>query len=136
MTADELARESAARMAAGDAASLLMGIDVRDVGPGCATAAMTVRSDMVNGWGTCHGGLVATLADTAFAFACNSHGRVTVAAGFEIELLEPARVGDVLVATATERWRGGRAGIYDVTVRRGDTVIAEFRGRSRTLREA
>jgi acyl-CoA thioesterase len=88
---------------------------------------------MVNGHDLCHGGLIATLADSAFAFACNTHGSVTVASGFEVDLLEPARLGDVLVADAREVALRGRSGLYDVTVRRGDTVIAEFRGRSRSL---
>jgi acyl-CoA thioesterase len=92
---------------------------------------MAVREDMVNGHAICHGGLIACVADSAFAFACNSRGVKTVAAAFEIDFLEPARLGDVLVATAEERALRGRSGIYDVTVRVGDTIIAEFRGRSR-----
>ena len=104
---------------------------LEDVGPGQARLAMEVRPDMVNGHDLCHGGLIATLADSAFAFACNSHGTVTVAAGFDITLLEPAHLGDLLVAEAREVVRRGRSGVYDVTIRRGDTVIAEFRGRSR-----
>ena len=96
--------------------------------------SMTVREDMVNGWALCHGGLVAALADSAFAVACNSHGTVTVAAGFDVTFLESARLGDELVAIADERALRGRSGMYDVTVRRDDTVIAEFRGRSRALR--
>ena len=95
---------------------------------------MKVREDMVNGWGLCHGGLIASLGDSAFAFACNSHGVVTVAAGFEVDFLESARLGDELVATAVERALRGRSGLYDVTVSRtsDDAVIAEFRGRSRS----
>jgi len=94
---------------------------------------MTVRPDMVNGYRVCHGGLVASLADSAFALACNSRGVQTVAAGFDVTFLEPAHEGDVLIATADERARRGRSGIYDVSVRREDTVVAEFRGRSRSL---
>jgi len=95
---------------------------------------MPIRADMVNGQGNCHGGLIAALADSAFAFACNSYGEVTVAAGFDITFVAAARLGEVLVATAVERARFGRSGIYDVTVHRTDgTVIAEFRGRSRSL---
>lgn len=98
---------------------------------------MTVRQDMVNGHGSCHGGFLATLADSAFAFACNTYGQVTVASGFDITFVAPARLGDVLVANAVERARFGRSGLYDVTVscRREDAnvVIAEFRGRSRSL---
>jgi len=122
----------------GDAASQALGMTVVDVGPGTAEVSMKVREDMVNGWGLCHGGLIASLADSAFAFACNSHGVVTVAAGFEVDFLESARLGDELVATAVERALRGRSGLYDVTVRRtsDDAVIAEFRGRSRSTGRA
>jgi acyl-CoA thioesterase len=91
---------------------------------------------MVNGWDVCHGGLIAALADSAFAVACNSYGTVTVAAGFDVTFLESAKLGDVLVATATERARRGRSGVYDVTVQRDGIVVAEFRGRSRSLGRA
>lgn len=131
--ADAIAQASAAAMWAADAASQALGMVLEQVGPGSARLSMTVRRDMVNGHELCHGGLVASLADSAFAFACNSHGVVTVAAGFEIDLLTPARLGDVLVAEAREVALRGRSGLYDVTVRRGETVIAEFRGRSRSL---
>jgi acyl-CoA thioesterase len=94
---------------------------------------MTITKEMVNGHAIAHGGFVFMLADTAFACACNSHGPVTVAAGADITFVAPAREGDLLVASAEERTRYGRSGIYDVTVRRGDDVIAEFRGRSRTV---
>lgn len=132
-----VAERSTAQMMDGDRASAAMGIEVLAVSPGCATVAMTVRDDMVNGWGLCHGGLLATLADTAFAVACNSHGRVTVAAGFDVSFLEPGRAGDRLVAEGREVALRGRSGIYDVTVRRqGDgAVLAEFRGRSRATGE-
>lgn len=120
-------------MMAADHASAMLGIRVTDYGAGRATATMTVRPDMVNGHDIAHGGLIFTLADTAFACACNSHGPVTVAAGCEITFIAPARTGDVLVATAAERTVFGRSGIYDVTVRRGPEVIAEFRGRSHRL---
>ena len=119
-------------MWAADAASRALGMELVEVGDGGAVVRMTVRDDMVNGHGTCHGGLVATLADSAFALACNSRGAATVAAGFDVTFLRPARVGDVLVATAVERSVQGRSGIYDVTVA-GTDVVAEFRGRSRTL---
>ena len=119
-------------MWAADAASRALGMELVEVGDGGAVVRMTVRDDMVNGHGTCHGGLVATLADSAFALACNSRGAATVAAGFDVTFLRPARVGDVLVATAVERSVQGRSGIYDVTVA-GSDVVAEFRGRSRTL---
>ena len=116
-----------------DAASAMLGMEIDELGPGEARVSMLVRPDMVNGHDLCHGGLVASLADSAFALACNSHGTVTVAAGFEIDFLEPARLGQVLQAHAREVALRGRSGLYDVTVRAGDTVIAEFRGRSRSL---
>ncbi len=121
-------------MMAADRASESLGIDLVEYGEGTARTRMTVRPDMVNGHDIAHGGLVFTLADTAFACACNSWGPVTVAAGGDISFLRPARLGDVLEATATARTRFGRQGVYDVTVRRGDEVVAEFRGRSTELR--
>lgn len=129
----ETARRCAEAMWANDHASKALGMTIEHVGPGEATLAMVVRPDMVNGHDIAHGGLVSTLADSAFAFACNSHGVVTVAAGFEVDFLEAAHAGDHLVAHAREVALRGRSGIYDVTVRRGDTVVAEFRGRSRSL---
>jgi acyl-CoA thioesterase len=125
--------DSVARMMAGDAASRALGIDVINAADGAATATMTVRADMVNGHGITHGAFVFAVADTAFACACNSHGPLTVAAAVDITFVAPSRAGDVLEARAVERTRFGRSGIYDVTVRRGDDVIAEFRGTSRTL---
>lgn len=130
MMADAVTAE---QMWASDRASTALGMRLLSIDRGTAQVSMLVREDMVNGHGVCHGGLIASLADSAFALACNSHGPVTLAAGFEIEFLEPGRLGDLLVATATERARRGRSGIYDVTVRRDDTVVAEFRGRSRSL---
>ena len=129
--------DTARRMWAEDPASRALGMRLRDLGPGRAVVDMTVRADMVNGHSVAHGGLVASLADSAFALACNSRGTATVAAGFDVSFLEPAHEGDVLVAAAEERALRGRSGIYDVTVRRGDPegqVVAEFRGRSRALR--
>ena len=132
--AQELADRCAAAMWADDRASRGLGMSVPQVSPGHARMTMPIRADMVNGQGNCHGGLIAALADSAFAFACNSYGEVTVAAAFDITFVAPARLGEVLVATAVERARFGRSGIYDVTVHRTDgTVIAEFRGRSRSL---
>lgn len=125
--------EAVARMLSADAASRALGIDVIECADGRAVATMTVRPDMVNGHDLAHGGLVFALADTAFAAACNSHGPVAVAAAADIMFVAPARLGDVLTATAVERTRFGRSGIYDVTVRRGDDVVAEFRGTSRTV---
>lgn len=121
-------------MWAADEASRAMGMELVEAAEGHAVVRMTVRDDMVNGHGTAHGGLVAALADSAFAVACNSHGVVTVAAGFDVTFLRAARSGDLLTATADERARQGRSGICDVTVRTADgDVVAEFRGRSRAL---
>lgn len=121
-------------MLAADQASRGLGIELLEHGTGRAVVRMTVTAAMVNGHRIAHGGFLFLLADTAFACACNSHGPVTVAAGADIEFVAPAHLGDVLVATARERVRYGRNGVYDVTVLRGDEVIAEFRGRSRDLR--
>jgi acyl-CoA thioesterase len=134
VTPDEVARRSADAMWAGDAASRSLGMEVVDVAAGRATLRMTVREDMVNGHAIGHGGLTFTLADSAFAFACNSYNRSTVAAGAEVRFLAPTRLGDVLVAEATERSREGRDGVYDVSVRSGETVVAEFVGRSKEIR--
>jgi phenylacetic acid degradation protein PaaD len=121
-------------MWAADEASRALGMTLVEVAEGHAVVRMTVRADMLNGHGTAHGGLVATLADSAFALACNSHGVAAVASGFDVTFLRPAHVGDVLVATAEERSLNGRSGICDVTVHRPDgEVVAEFRGRSRQL---
>ena len=120
-------------MMANDAASRALGIELIDQDEGRAVTRMTVRGDMVNGHAMAHGGLIFALADTAFACACNSFGPVTVAASAEIVFVAPARAGDVLVAEAVLRTRFGRSGVYDVTVRRGGEVIAEFRGRSHQL---
>src|SRR5690242_1864992 len=131
---DALAQRCAEAMYDADDASKHLGIVVTDVAPGRATATMTVTADMVNGHAIGHGGYVFTVADTAFAFACNTYNERTVAAGADINFLAPVRAGDLLTATAIERSRRGRSGIYDVTVRAGDgTVVAEFRGRSRSL---
>ena len=134
MTPADVARCSAAAMWAGDAASRGLGMELLDVGPGRATLRMTVRADMVNGHAIGHGGFTFTLADSAFAFACNSYNRSTVAAGCEIAFRAPTRLGDELVAEAVERSREGRDGVYDVVVRRGDVVVAELVGRSREIR--
>jgi acyl-CoA thioesterase len=131
----DLARRCAEAMYSRDRASQALGIGIADVAPGRATATMTVTDTMVNGHDIAHGGYVFTLADTAFAFACNTYGSVTVAAGADISFVAPARLGDELRATAVERHRAGRSGLYDVTVRRASDggVVAEFRGRSRDL---
>ena len=132
-----LAQRSAQAMYDADEASRHLGIQITDVAPGRATARMQVRDTMLNGHAICHGGYVFLLADTAFAFACNTYGPTTVAVACDVVFLGPAHLGDDLIAEATERHRYGRSGIYDVTVRRSapnPTVIAEFRGHSRTLR--
>jgi acyl-CoA thioesterase len=112
-----------------------LGIAVPEVGLGRATATMAVRADMLNGFAICHGGLVATLADTAFAYACNAYDQLTVASGFAIDILAPSREGDLLTARAHEVSRSGRTGVYDVEVsnQRGER-IAVFRGRSYTMK--
>lgn len=129
----EVAAKAAAAMWADDAASQALGMTLDEVGPGSARMTMRVRDDMVNGHAICHGGFVFALADSAFAFACNSYNRVTVAQGCDIVFVAPARLDDVLTAEAVERARYGRNGICDVTVRAGGRLIAEFRGRSREL---
>jgi acyl-CoA thioesterase len=123
----------AAHMFAGDRASKGLGMELLEAGDGRAVVQMRIAQTMINGHGIAHGGFVFTLADTAFACACNTYGPVTVAAGADISFLSPVREGDVLVATAAERVVSGRSGIYDVTVSRGDEIVAEFRGRSRTI---
>ncbi len=127
------AGDPVAVMMAADQASAALGIELLGHGPGWAQARMTVRAEMTNGHDIAHGGLVFTLADTAFACACNSWGPATVAAGAEITFIAAARLGDVLEADARSRTRFGRYGIYDVTVRRDDEVVAEFRGHSHEL---
>ncbi|MER7893947.1 hydroxyphenylacetyl-CoA thioesterase PaaI [Micromonospora sp. NPDC094482] len=120
-----------------DLASRGLGIELVEAADGAAVARMRVTGAMLNGHAIAHGGFVFLLADTAFALACNSRGPVTVAAGGEISFIRPVRADDVLTARATERTRYGRSGIYDVTVTRDDgEVVAEFRGRSRTLGDA
>lgn len=129
-----VARRSADAMYAADAASRALGIAIEDVAPGRPTALMQVTPQMVNGHGIAHGGYVFLLADTAFAFACNTHGVRTVARSGEIVFLRPVRAGEELVATAVERVRRGRSGVYDVTVAGdGGEIVAEFRGQSREI---
>jgi acyl-CoA thioesterase len=123
-------------MFAADEASRALGIELVEHGEGTAVLRMTVTPAMVNGHKIAHGGYLFLFADSAFACACNSHGPVTVAAAADIDFVAAAHEGDVLVATATERTRFGRSGIYDVSVVRGDQVIAEFRGRSRMINSA
>jgi acyl-CoA thioesterase len=123
-------------MFADDVASRSLGMELVRAAEGTAVVRMQVTGQMVNGYDIAHGGYLFMLADTAFACACNSHGALTVAAGAEISFVASARLGDELVATAMMRTRYGRNGIYDVTVQRGDEIIAEFRGRSRAVAAA
>ena len=131
--AQRTAERSAAAMWADDRASQGLGMTLDAVGPGTATVSMTLAEDMVNGHAIGHGGFTFTLADSAFAFACNSYNRSTVAAGAEIRFRRPTHLGDRLVATATERSRDGRDGVYDVLVTVGDEVVAVFVGRSKEI---
>jgi acyl-CoA thioesterase len=127
----ERARACADKMYAGDKASRALGIDVEVSRAGSASATMTVREDMVNGFNICHGGLVFTLADTAFAFACNAYDELTVAGSGHIEFLRPANLDDTLRAIAREELRGERVGFYTVEViNQDEAIIALFRGRS------
>lgn len=120
-------------MFAEDAAAQALGMEVESIGPGRARVAMTVRPDMLNGFGICHGGLITTLADTAFAYACNSYNEMTVAAGIVMDLLAPVREGERLTADAREVYLRGRNGVYDVEVTNQDRkVVAVMRGRSVT----
>lgn len=129
--AQRIAEASAQALFANDHASRNLGIKIEDVMPGFARLRMTVRADMVNGHGMCHGGIVFALADSAFAVACNTYNEVTVAAAASIDFLASARVNDELTAEACELWRSKRSGIYEISVanQRGETV-ALFRGRS------
>jgi acyl-CoA thioesterase len=131
-----LARACAAAMWAEDRASAALGMTLDEVGPGHATLSMPVGEDMVNGHGICHGGFIFALADSAFAYACNSHNERAVAQHCTITYLRPAKRGQQLTATARERARAGRSGVYDVTVHAaGGVAVAEFRGTSRMLGE-
>ena len=133
--AQQLAERVRDGMYRNDRASKGLGMTVESIAPGHATLRMTVRDDMLNGHDICHGGLITTLADSAFAYACNSYNELTVASGFAIELLAPGRAGDVMTARCFEVSKAGRTGVYDceVTNQRGER-IAMFRGRSYTLK--
>lgn len=131
-----LAQRCADAMWANDAASRDLGIAIEVIGAGHVLARMEVKRSMINGHDVCHGGYLFTLADTAFAFACNAYGRVSLAAGASIDFVRPAKEGDRLVAEATERYRGRKTGVYDVRVtNQGDETVALFRGRSHTTEE-
>lgn len=135
MHRDELAKACAETMWKTDSASKGLGFEIRRVASGVAELTMTVREDMLNGQRICHGGFIFTLADSAFAFACNGYNQFTVAQSCKIDFMAPAFEGDVLTAIAEERYRKGRSGIYDCTVRNQDgEVVAEMRGNSRTVK--
>jgi acyl-CoA thioesterase len=131
-----LAEHVGTGMMAEDEASRALGMRLESIGPGQARLAMTVRRDMLNGFKICHGGFISTLADSAFAFACNSYNELTVAAGIVVDFIAPAQEGDRLTADAREVALAGRTGVYDVTVtnQRGD-VVAVLRGRSYRLKD-
>jgi acyl-CoA thioesterase len=135
MSVQQTAEATRDAMWANDRACKALGMQVTAVGPGTATLMMTVREDMLNCHDLCHGGLIATLADSAFAYACNAYNEVTVASGFDIHLMSGARLGDVLTASATELSKGGRTGVYDIVVaNQHGEQIAAFRGRSYTMK--
>jgi acyl-CoA thioesterase len=134
MSPEETARACAAAMWAEDRASQGLGMSLDRAGPGEAVLSMRVRDDMVNGHGSCHGGFIFALADSAFAFACNAYDQRAVAQHCAVTFLRPGKRGEVLTARAVERVREGRSGIYDVTVTDVEGhVVAEFRGHSRTV---
>ena len=133
LSPDDLARACAEAMWKEDDASSGLGMTIVDIGAGRATLSMIVQPHMVNGQRIAHGGFIFTLADSAFAFACNSHNDKAVAAQGNITFIRPGKLGDTLVATAREISRTGRSSIYDVRVTSGDEVIAEFRGHCRTI---
>ena len=135
LTPQRIAERVRDHMWSTDRASQGLGMEVTAIGPGRCTVTMTVREDMLNGYGTCQGGLMTTLADSCFAFACNAYNEITVAAGFDVQIVAPGKLGDVLTASAVEISKTGRLGVYDVDVRnqRDERVLA-FRGRSYTMK--
>jgi acyl-CoA thioesterase len=133
LSPDDLARACAEAMWKEDDASQGLGMEIVRIAPGEAVLTMTVTPHMVNGHDIAHGGFIFLLADSAFAFACNSHNERTVAAQCNISFIKPGKLGDRLVATAREISKTGRSGIYDVRITVDDTAIAELRGHSRTI---
>ena len=135
MNPQEIAEASANAMWNDDAASQRLGMSLDHIAPGHATLSVTVTEAMSNGHGNCHGGYIFTLADSAFAFACNSYNEMVVAQHCSITYINPVRIGDRLTATAAEVSRRGRSGIYDIRITNQDSVhVAEFRGHSRTVK--
>ena len=135
MTPQAIAEAVRDTMLAKDHASRSLGIECLQIAPGAATVAMSVREAMLNGFGACHGGIITTVADTAFGLACNSHNVWTVASGFDVDIVAPAFEGDVLTASAAEVSRAGRTGVYDITVRnQTGKLVAVFRGRSYSVK--
>lgn len=135
MTPQEIAEASARAMWNDDSASQRLGMTLDQIAPGRATLSMTITDAMSNGHGNAHGGYIFTLADSAFAFACNSYNQMAVAQHCSITYLIPGRLGDRLTATATETSRRGRSGIYDIRITNQDgDHVAEFRGHSRTVK--
>lgn len=135
LTPQQLANACAEAMFSRDQASQQLGMKIISVGPGCAELTMTVDQRMLQGHGNCHGGYLFTLADSAFAFACNTYDKATVASGCSIEYVTPAKEGDLLTANAEELSRGNRMGIYDITITNQDKqIVAYFRGKSYQIR--
>jgi acyl-CoA thioesterase len=135
MSPQEIADRCAAAMWPDDEAARGLGMAIVSVGPGTATLTMTVRADMVNSHGTCHGGFIFAVADSTFAYACNSFNHRTVAAGVDINFLAPAHLGDLLTATGHARHQGGRSGVYDIEVtNQSGRLIAVFRGRAARIK--
>jgi acyl-CoA thioesterase len=135
MTPQETAHHVGVGMMAKDYASLALGMSLSHISPGAAHMQMQVRRDMVNGFGTCHGGMITALADSAFGFACNSYNELTVASGLSVDFVAPAFEGDVLTARATEVSLSGRTGVYDVMVfNQNADCVAVFRGRSHRIK--
>lgn len=135
LSPQQIAEKVRDTMFADDAASKGLGMQIEAVGPGQATIKMEVQANMLNGHGTCHGGYITTLADSAFAFACNSYNEATVASGLSIDFVAPAKLGDTLIAFATEVALSGRTGVYDIAVKnQSGTLIATMRGKSYRLK--
>ena len=135
LTPQDLAEACARAMWNDDSTSQRLGMTLDHIAPGAATLSMTITEAMTNGHGTCHGGYIFTLADSAFAFACNSYNQFAVAQHCSVTYLIPAHIGDHLTATAREVSRRGRAGIYDIRVtNQNGGHVAEFRGHSRTVK--